>query len=183
MLIPRVLDIGPGQVRQDLLLIVLTTIKVGLKILQKGVAKERNPKVTLRSRLAPSRRYISTEIDFFFSALDYAPCYPHPLPKKSSWWNYFCNDNRWCLVVQDLLIRVVFKHKCNQLLVCSILLLSRIFLSSGCSSARMTARTGQANQSFLDLGTRLHCISGKYVVLSLLILTYWSPGYWAISLA
>ena len=84
MLIPRVLDIGPGQVRQDLLLIVLATIKVGLKILQKGVAKERNPKVTLRSRLAPSRRYISTEIDFFFSALDYAPCYPHPLPKKSS---------------------------------------------------------------------------------------------------
>ena len=48
MLIPRFLDIGPGQVRQNLLLTVLTTNEaaVGLKILQKGVARKRHPKAT-----------------------------------------------------------------------------------------------------------------------------------------
>ena len=49
---------------------------------------------------------------------------------------------------------IVFKHKCNQLLVCSILITYyrvSFYLRMLLSSSRMTARTGQADQSSFDL--------------------------------
>ena len=86
------------------------------KDIREGCGKRKDPKVAFTRKVkftfrSPCRRYISSEIDFFFRLRLRAapPCsYSHHLPKRILDEIDTSNDDRWCLVVQVLLI--VFKR-------------------------------------------------------------------------